>query len=133
MTAPAQFGVTPRMRDCLDAIREHIAANRCSPSFRELANRLNLKSKGRIHYLLTALQDRGRLTFQPTMQRSIALISIDGEGSYALPATVEAALRKYCDGHDEKPSDVVADAVTLFLDERETDRVAEVFVGDAAE
>ena len=38
-----------------------------------------------------------------------------------LPKQLAEALQEYCERTKEKPADVLADAVALFLDERESD------------
>lgn len=120
--APAaeRYGLTPRMFECFKAIEQYIAINQHSPSYTELRNAMGLKTKGRIHEYLMALQARGWITFKPRLQRSIAIVPGAGDYcGYVLPSRVEAALRAHCNETGENPTDVVADAVALFVDEAE--------------
>lgn len=116
--APVRAGLTPRQRDCFEAIMAHIALHRCSPSYRELRIAMGLKTSGRINELLSALQERGWIAFQPRKQRSIAVLPGTAP-AYTLPPNIEAALRNHCQLTGDNPADVVADAVVLFFDEAE--------------
>ncbi|WP_420132631.1 LexA family protein [Rhodopseudomonas sp.] len=116
MTAAA--GLTPRMRDCLAAIESYIAANRCSPSIEDLRTSLGLSSKGRVSVIVQALQERGYVRFKPRLSRTIVLTpKTPGE----LPPHIDAKLRRYCASTGDDPADVMIDAVTLFLDQMESD------------
>lgn len=119
--APIRIGLTARQRECLELIERHQAMFKQTPSRRELANMLGLKSPGRVVELLRGLQERGWITFLPRRARSITLLSepTPRTGGYELPLALDAALRRYCTGTGEKPEDVVADAVALLLDEAE--------------
>lgn len=112
-------GLTPRMRDCFVAIETHIAAHGCSPSLDQLRAALDLRSKGHVTRMVFDLQARGWITFQPGKQRSIAIVPgvTTGQLSYVLPPNVALALRDFCARNGEDPNAIVADAVTLFLDD----------------
>ncbi|MET4199100.1 hypothetical protein [Bradyrhizobium sp. LA6.12] len=119
--APIRIGLTARQRECLELIERHQFTFKQTPTRRELAKMLGLKSPGRVVELLRGLQERGWITFLPRRARSITLLAepTPRTGGYELPLALDAALRRYCAGTGEKPEDVVADAVALLLDEAE--------------
>ncbi len=123
MTVPARVGLTQRQRDCLTAIKTHINVHGVSPSIKEIAIAMNSKSRGRVHSILVALQERGWISFLPRKVRSIVVVPDSGP-LYSLPPDVQRALRIYCVTHGEDPASVVADAVALHLDEAEEQRGA---------
>lgn len=108
-------GITSRQRDCLDAIRAHIARTGISPSLEEIRMVLKLSSKGRVVALLNALSERGLIDRIARRARAITLTSAAAT-SYVLPPKVEAALQEHCRVIGKAPGDVVADAVLLLLD-----------------
>ncbi|MBR0962215.1 LexA family protein [Bradyrhizobium japonicum] len=119
--APIQIGLTRAQRKCLEIIKSHIKQFGQAPSYREIATMFGFKSTGRVTELLHALQERGWITFLPNRAHSITVLEkpTPRTGGYQLPLALDAALRRYCTEHGEKPEDVVADAVALFLDEAE--------------
>lgn len=116
MTAPPRAGLTKRQLDCLRAIEAHIAQHSYAPTFQEIAMALNLKSKGRVRALVVALAERGRIIFQKSKVRSIAVVPDPGP-LYALPPELQLRLRIHCAAFGDDPDAVVADAVALHLDE----------------
>ena len=117
--APQRCGLTLRQRECFDAIASYIDAKGCAPSYDDLMDALKLRSRGRIHELVYALQERGWITVHPHLTRSIAIVG-DGAGpAYTLPDAVEAKLRAFCIATGEDAAAFVADAVTLMLDDAE--------------
>lgn len=79
---------------------------------------MGLKSQGRVHHLLVALQERGWITFLHNKPRSIAIVP-SGPAPYTLPPALEQKLLNYCALFNEEPDAILIDAVTLFLDEAE--------------
>ncbi|MGO3934731.1 LexA family protein [Rhodopseudomonas pseudopalustris] len=106
----AAAGLTPRMRDCLAAIEAYIAEQKCSPSIEDLRIQLGLSSKGRVSVIVQALQQRGHISFQPRLSRTITLTP---RAPGKLPDDIEAKLRRYCASTGDDPGDVVVDAVVL--------------------
>ena len=119
----ARLGLTPRQRDCFGAIARHIADHGCAPSYDELCQALGIHSKGNIVRLVTGLAERGWITHQPHLSRSIAIVSSPDAG-YVLPDALVAKLQAHCIAHDEVAAYVVADAVALLLDSFDTVEVA---------
>ena len=74
---PASTGLTPRQRECLDAIEAHLAQTRTMPSIEELRVALQSGSKAGILRLLRQLEERGRIERLPNRARAIRLLNGD--------------------------------------------------------
>jgi repressor LexA len=74
---PAGTGLTPRQRECLDAIEAHHAQTRTMPSVEELRVALQSGSKAGILRLLRQLEERGRIERLPNRARAIRLLRGD--------------------------------------------------------
>lgn len=113
-----KLGITPRMRDCFNAIQDHLLRHGVPPSYDELRVALGVSSKGVVNRLVIGLRERGWITYYDHRARSIAIVGAVEPTGHQLAPKVEAELRAYCRRHGEvDPSAVVNDAVTLFLDE----------------
>jgi len=51
--------LTKKQKELFDYLKQYIAKNQISPSFEEMKNAVNLKSKSGIHRLITSLEQRG--------------------------------------------------------------------------
>lgn len=134
MTA-ARYGLTPRQRDCLDAIVNHQAAHGSAPSYQEIGNALGLRSRGCVMRFLDALEERGYIQRRACTKRSIVVLGVADDTPpvpHRLPPMVDARLRISCAATGEDPAAIVADAVTLFIDQAERDAVA-VLQSEAAQ
>ena len=65
--------MTRRQNDLLCFLRERQAKG-ATPSFGEMAKALGLRSKGSIHRLVAALQERGHIRRAPRRARAIELV-----------------------------------------------------------
>jgi repressor LexA len=54
-------GLTPRQRDCLEAIRVHQEDRGAMPSIAELQSQMGIASKSGVHRLLLQLETRGAI------------------------------------------------------------------------
>ena len=54
--------LTKKQKELFDYLSNYIAKNSISPSFEEMKNAVNLKSKSGIHRLITSLEQRGFIT-----------------------------------------------------------------------
>jgi SOS-response transcriptional repressor LexA len=63
--------MTPRQLACLKFIREYIALNEFSPTYREIAVALNLKSHGAAHMMVRRLIQQGYLRQERGGHRSL--------------------------------------------------------------
>lgn len=76
-SCPASTGLTPRQRECLDAIVDHLAQTRTMPSIEELRVTLQSGSKAGVLRLLRQLEERGRIERLPNRARAIRLLQHD--------------------------------------------------------
>lgn len=74
---PAQIGLTPKQRACLDAIVAHSAKTGTMPSVENLRAALGSGSKAGVHRLLRQLEERGRIARLPHRWRAIRLLDGD--------------------------------------------------------
>lgn len=71
---PARMGLTPNQADCMRVIQELMDQSGVCPSYQELADELDLRSKGAIHRLITRLIERGYLRRQPHHSRALEIL-----------------------------------------------------------
>lgn len=81
--------LTERQKAILDAIRSYWLANSFSPSFRDLMGLLGIKSTNGIKVQLASIAQKGWITFQPDLTRSIVII---GESYAELHKQLEGRL-----------------------------------------
>lgn len=113
-----RLGLTPRMRDCFDAIHDHLLRHSVAPTYEELRVALDVRSKSVVCRLLIGLRERGWITYFDNRARSIAIVGAESQPGYQLAPKVEAALLAHCRRYNEAdPAAVISDAVALFLDE----------------
>ena len=71
----AKMGLTSKQAQFLKVIKDFIASNGYSPSYEEMKQVLNYKSKSRIHAFVHGLKKRGYVRLIPYMKRSIIITS----------------------------------------------------------
>ena len=74
--------LTKKQKELYDYLNNYISRNKISPSFEEMKNAVNLKSKSGIHRLITSLEQRGfikRLKHRARAMEIIKKISNSGE------------------------------------------------------
>ncbi|KQW79734.1 hypothetical protein ASC65_14395 [Brevundimonas sp. Root1279] len=67
------MGLTRRQADCLKAI-EDLTVDGVSPTYSEIADRLDIEGKSSIHRLITALEERGLVRRLANRRRSLEVI-----------------------------------------------------------
>lgn len=72
------IGLTPRERDCLDAIKR-LTRDGVPPTFEELKADMGVRSKSNIHRLVHGLRKRGAIAMRSETARSIRVLD-DVEG-----------------------------------------------------
>ena len=110
-----RYGLTPQMRAALDFIVSYTGKHRVSPSQQDIADAIGVTAKSSVTRIIHSLKDRGYIDFAAYKSRSIVVLTT-GE-SITLPVDTIARLYAFCKATGDKPADVVADAVTLHLDE----------------
>ena len=73
--------LTRKQRDLLLYIHEHMDGSDIAPSFEEMKNALNLKSKSGIHRLISALVERGYIERLPHRARALKIIRLPEEAT----------------------------------------------------
>lgn len=93
--------LTKKQRDLLVFIRDRVADGGVSPSFDEMKEALDLKSKSGIHRLITGLEERGYVQRLPNRARALEVIKFpEGlpEGSNPRPnASVKPSAKQITD------------------------------------
>lgn len=110
--------MTRNQKQCLDFISLHISTFGYGPTHAEIAAAVGRNSKSCAYRLVSSLEERGFITRQPHLARSIKVINRD---AVSLSPDLAERLRAYCKAEGEKPEDVLNDLVVLFLDETEGD------------
>lgn len=80
--------LTRKQRDLLVFINERLSATGVAPSFDEMKDSLNLKSKSGIHRLITALEERGFIRRLAHRARALEVLRLPDE--VAAPASARA-------------------------------------------
>ena len=90
--------LTKKQLDLLKFIHKRVQAEGVSPSFDEMKDALNLRSKSGIHRLITALEERGFLRRLAHRARAIEIIKLpDSMGGGEQSVSIEGASRHSVD------------------------------------
>ena len=82
--------LTKKQSELLLFIHERLAQGGVSPSFDEMKEALNLRSKSGIHRLITALEERGFLRRLPHRARSLEVLRLPDRPAATAPAPAQA-------------------------------------------
>ncbi|MGZ2411460.1 repressor LexA [Sphingomonas sp. F9_3S_D5_B_2] len=85
--------LTAKQRELLMFIRERLDDNGVSPSFDEMREALDLKSKSGVHRLISALEERGFIRRLPNRARALEVVKIPETVATNTPAPPPAQLR----------------------------------------
>ena len=66
--------LTKKQHELLSYIHEHLSLNGVSPSFEEMKDALDLKSKSGVHRLISALEERGFIRRLPNRARALEVM-----------------------------------------------------------
>tara|TARA_B100001287_G_C22416766_1_gene404974 strand:+ start:45 stop:668 length:624 start_codon:yes stop_codon:yes gene_type:complete len=69
--------LTKKQKELFDFLKEYISSNQISPSFEEMKEAVNLKSKSGIHRLITSLEQRGFIKRLKHRARAMEIIEKD--------------------------------------------------------
>ena len=78
--------LTKKQRELLLFINQRLAATGVSPSFDEMKDALNLKSKSGIHRLVSGLEERGFIRRLPHRARALEVVKLPEESAAATAA-----------------------------------------------
>lgn len=77
--------LTPRQTEILRYIEEYVETNDYAPSYREIADALQLRSVATVAEHIDALKTKGYLNKEPTLARSVQLTPVWDERSFEIP------------------------------------------------
>ncbi len=84
--------LTSKQQQLLMYIKQHLDQGGISPSFEEMKEALDLKSKSGIHRLISALEERGFIRRLPNRARALEIVKLpDGTSAASAPAIVAPA------------------------------------------
>lgn len=97
--------LTPKQKELLMFIHERVKETGVPPSFDEMKEALDLRSKSGIHRLITALEERGFIRRLPHRARALEITKLpDSVGSSALrrfsPEVIEGSLGRVREDHE---------------------------------
>ena len=85
--------LTAKQRELLMFIRQRLGETGISPSFDEMREALDLKSKSGVHRLISALEERGFIRRLPNRARALEVVKLpDGSSGAAAPVPAAPAL-----------------------------------------
>ena len=82
--------LTRKQHELLTFIDQHLRATGFSPSFEEMKEALQLRSKSGIHRLISALEERGFLRRRHHRARALEVVRLPNEGGREIEVAVEA-------------------------------------------
>jgi repressor LexA len=83
--------LTRKQHELLCYIHDHLAQNGVSPSFEEMKDALDLKSKSGVHRLISALEERGFIRRLPNRARALEVLKMpERAGSNVVPLRAPA-------------------------------------------
>jgi len=83
--------LTAKQQQLLIYIKQHLDKGGISPSFEEMKDALDLKSKSGIHRLISALEERGFIRRLPNRARALEILKLpDGASAEKIPSVVAA-------------------------------------------
>jgi repressor LexA len=82
--------LTRKQHELLSYIHEHLSGSGVSPSFEEMKDALDLKSKSGVHRLISALEERGFIRRLPNRARALEVVKMPESGGTTKPAAAPA-------------------------------------------
>jgi SOS-response transcriptional repressor LexA len=114
------FGLTPRQSEVLQFMRIFKMRNGHYPTFAEMQQGLGLKSKSTISRLIECIEKRGHIRRLGRDSRAIEIVDHNEPevvfSNLVLDPGLQAKLAAFCSARDERPLDVITDAIALHLD-----------------
>ncbi len=104
--------LTKKQHQLLMFIHERMQADGVAPSFDEMKQALDLKSKSGIHRLITALEERGFLRRLPHRARALEIMKLPDNAEGSSPAAANVISGNFA---DKAPANDVDDGVTIPL------------------
>jgi repressor LexA len=105
--------LTSKQHSLLLFIHERLESSGVSPSFEEMKEALDLKSKSGVHRLIGALEERGFLRRLPNRARALEVVKMPDGGSARSLGAAEAVNNKVVNLSDRRPAPATAPAKSL--------------------
>src|SRR5262245_53305666 len=107
--------LTPKQKELLLFIHERLKESGVPPSYDEMKEALDLRSKSGIHRLITALEERGFIRRLPHRARALEIVKMPEGGQNGFrrsasaargfsPAVIEGSRRRGFNDGDARPS-----------------------------
>ena len=106
--------LTRKQHELLSFIDRHLKDTGFSPSFDEMKDALNLRSKSGIHRLISALEERGFLSRRHHRARALEVLRLPEHGS--LPEAVASPAPIAADAAPADPAAIVVPAASVLAD-----------------
>lgn len=111
-----KFSLTKSQAECLEFIREYIAAHGYAPTYTEIQSGLEVRSKNSVHRLVSALEQRGHIRRIRACARSITIV-----GDESTEDQLKGLLREIaCSPTLSRAQTAAREALDLIEEERET-------------
>lgn len=107
-------GLTPRQSEALAFIRAYIAERKVSPTYQEIADALNISSKGGVARLVDALEQRGHIVRLKGGIRSLAPVD-DAAHAVRLPRDLDRRVCSLAAARAIAPTVLIQEAVELYF------------------
>ena len=110
--------LTQKQKELLVFIHERVKETGVPPSFDEMKEALDLRSKSGIHRLITALEERGFIRRLPHRARALEIVKLPeamsqglvaGRGRGFSPSVIEGSLGRVPDGPEGRERQIVAE------------------------
>lgn len=111
--------LTPKQQELLLFIHEKMLENGVPPSFDEMRDALDLKSKSGIHRLITALEERGFIRRLPHRARALEITRLpeaimpSGQNKGFVPSVIEGSLGRNVDNSPPPPNDEAGSSIVV--------------------
>ncbi|WP_454629616.1 LexA family protein [Bradyrhizobium cenepequi] len=111
------MGLTAIQSRCLVFVRDQIAESGVSPSYREIADHLGIKSKGQVSKIVDDLAEHGALVRIRNKARTLALPApVAGSGFLVNPhAEVRRAIEAYARQHHISVRTAAEEALRVYF------------------
>ena len=113
-------GLTPRQLETYQAISALMIDLGRAPSVREVGKALGLATHSAAHGLMVQLRERGWVTWTDGRECTLRLTP-RAPDAFRLPDAVKARLEAHCAETGDTPESVIADAISLHLDDADRD------------
>lgn len=117
------IGLTRKQAECLEFLERHLEEHGEAPSFNEIADAINLKSKSGVNRIINGLEERGRIRRLPNRARALEIVDQSRDALRFIAPDVRRWIIHYAKINNMLPETVVAIRMREWA-EHEARRVA---------